>query len=265
MRDEKQEHPKQKDIFEKQLEKLETEVFQPVKSLGEEIVKVKEIASKAMEALKQAEKSKEDMKQKIAEIKQRMETEVYPKLKEYEVQVEDLKKLSAQVDEAYKSHLSSLQKEVIEPYRELLAKSEEIKKQLKGYENIIKSTFIDSEKLEKLSKEKPQVYSILSSYARRSTPEEEGKWIAEMLDEKEETLKEAALIGKEIGYTNINLMPILGALGLKSYRCGSGVNKEVCETLDIEKKNLENYIIHVGMWCGDTSVIRKMEYEMLKR
>jgi hypothetical protein len=233
--------------------------------LGEEIVKVKEIASKAIEALKQAEKSKEDMKQKIAEIKQRMETEVYPKLKEYEVQVEDLKKLGTQVDEAYKSHLSSLQKEVIEPYRELLVKSEEIKKQLKGYENIIKSTFIDSEKLEKLSKEKPQIYSILSSYARRSTPEEEGKWIAEMLDEKEETLKEAALLGKEIGYTNIDLMPILATLGLKSYKYGTGVNEEICKTLGIEKRTLENYIVHIGTHSADANVLGEIQRELSKQ
>jgi DNA repair exonuclease SbcCD ATPase subunit len=218
-----------------------------------------------MEALKQAEKSKEDMKQKIAEVKQRMETEVYPKLKEYEVLVEELKKLSAQVDEAYKSHLSSLRKEVIEPYRELLVKSEEIKNKLKEYDEVVKSIPISSEKLEKLSKEKPQIYSILSSYARRSTPEEEGKWVADMLDEKEETLKEAALIGKEIGYTNIDLMPILAALGLKSYKYSTGVNEEICKTLGVEKRTLENYIVHIAIWHADTNVLGKIQRELSKQ
>ena len=87
--------------------------------------------------------------------------------------------------------------------------------------------------------------NILEKYGRRTEPEEEAKYIVELLVEDPKVLKDAINLGRKMGKTNYELMPIIAAYELKFYEDGEP-NVERCRNLGADPQSIDGYISHIA-------------------
>jgi len=219
---------------------------------GEEVLKViKNIENKHKEEVETLQKRINDYKTILDEKRKRLE--------EYKLRVDNF---STNFDNCVKGLIKSTCS-----YTEI---QKEMQKYIKEGESIVSEYQKLGEKVSpkveiaKKIQENPAIISILQKYAKRSNFDEEGKAIIELLYENLETLKYAVKIGREIGLTNYELMPIMAAAGLKTYKYGKGVDEELLREFGVSKRDLEDYIVNIGVRTNDPNVRNKILEEMTK-
>jgi len=235
-------------------------ILEEIKNL-DEYLKQAEQSLKAIEGIeKQYKENARILRERLEEYKAAVE-ESRKKLEEYRAKIND--KL-----EAFDDIVKRLLNEGVRPHREI---EEEMQRYIKEaesvqreYEELGKKMHQMLERARKIQ-ENPVVLSILQRYAKRSNNvDEEGLAIIELLNEPLETLKYAVSLGKQLGYTNYELMPIMAAAGLKTYRYGKGVSEELLREFGVSKRDLEGYIVDVGVKTNNPQVRERILKEMMK-
>ncbi|MHA1828268.1 MAG: hypothetical protein ACTSX6_06430 [Candidatus Heimdallarchaeaceae archaeon] len=110
-------------------------------------------------------------------------------------------------------------------------------------------TETDNKKIDKTPEPNP-LTSILEKYGRGAKPEEAGKYVVELLDEDSKVLKDAITLGRKMGKTNYELMPIIYVYELNYRYHPRGYDEEKCKEIGIDKTALEEFILDAVYRCS---------------
>jgi chromosome segregation ATPase len=256
-------------------EGLQMDVFRTALELQGKLLEIDEKwgnIDKNVEELNSLISATSEMKEKQKEELEKFRKEVYSsltsKLSNYKTKLEELNKKIGEVDAQYSKLLASFYEDVIKPYREILGEEQKLSEEVKSIENKISELSQRLEErrrlLEEYSKNPEVIKSLLSKYAVRKTPEEESVSVTELLSESADNLKIAIKMGKDLGYANQQLMPLIGAYGLLNYSYGKGVSKEAADAIGVDKKVIEDYIVRIGVYAKD-SATRNQILKMMKK
>jgi chromosome segregation ATPase len=194
-------------------------------------------------------------KKKLEDIREKLDQEIEQQIKGYRSEIDELRAEVNKAIENYKKALEDVHTEVIQPYRVLLKRGEKMKSRLeiigKEIDNISKNVEKYSKLAQDYAKNPEVVSTILAKYARRATPEEESVWVAELLDEDIEILKTVIKIGREGGYTDHQLMPILAAFALRTCYIRGEPDEQKCKEIGIGGNTIDTYISKLAVRAKD--------------
>ncbi|MHA1828269.1 MAG: hypothetical protein ACTSX6_06435 [Candidatus Heimdallarchaeaceae archaeon] len=175
--------------------------------------------------------------------------EITKKIDNYRKETDKLKEKANRKIEDYESYLKTVSENVILPSQELLKNIDNTKKELDSIESEITETSGKVKSYAELT-EPNLLTNILTKYGRRTEPEDEAKNVIRLLDEDPKVLKDAITLGRKMGKTNYELMPIIAVYQLKFYEDGEP-NVERCRKLGVDPQSIDRYISHIAMSTKD--------------
>jgi DNA repair exonuclease SbcCD ATPase subunit len=208
-------------------------------------------------AEKERKKREEEELKKFRDEVNSIVTEIH----NYKSKLEGVDKKVGEIETQYSQLLESFHASIIGPYQEI----QEILK--KGYELMEEVKRIEDKVERKVSglltsleyiKSPQAIKEMLARYAVRRTPEEESVLVTELLDKPASILEDAIKRGRSLGYTDEQLMVLIGAWGLLHYIPGEGVDKKAADAIKVNEEVIEDYIGRIGAFAKDNNIRAKI-------